>query len=119
MRSTKGRISDALSVAQKEVFSEPGKPEPRIQLATLLIRKGERRSAFALLADTSSSDNKDDLPSMSAALTLHSVALCSPDASGQDKATSLRQIQRAIMLRPSNMKSWQALGYIRSCIATA
>ncbi|KAF9451265.1 protein prenylyltransferase [Macrolepiota fuliginosa MF-IS2] len=116
---SQGKIDKAVSVAQKEVLSEPGKPEPRIQLATLMIQKGERRSALALLAGTSSSGTKEDLVSTSTALVLHSVALCSTEASAQDKATSLREIQRAIMLRPFNMKSWRALGYIRSCAAVA
>jgi superkiller protein 3 len=79
-----------------------------------MIQKGERKSALALLSDTITTDNKDDLSSISAALTLHSVALCT-EGSAQDKAKGLQEIQRAIMLRPSIKKSWQALGYIRSC----
>ncbi|KAJ3567050.1 hypothetical protein NP233_g6613 [Leucocoprinus birnbaumii] len=109
-----GQIDDAISVAQKEVLSEPGKPELRIQLATLMLQKGERKSALALLSDAITSED-DDLASTSAALTLHSVALCAPEAPAEDKSMGLREIQKAIMLRPSHVKSWQALAYIRSC----
>jgi len=115
---SQGEVGNAISVAQKEVFSEPGKPEPRIQLATLMIQRGEMKGAQASLAGVVSGSNKDDLSFTSVALTLYSVALCGPGASAQDKATSLRGIQRAVMLRPFSMKSWQALGYIR-CYAAA
>jgi superkiller protein 3 len=110
----KGKINGAVSVAQKEVLSEPGKLEPRIQLATLMVQKGERKSALALLSDAITGGDKDDISSASAALTLHSVTLCSPEATAEDKVTSHGEIQRAIMLRPSHVKPWQALGYIRS-----
>ncbi|KAF5351978.1 hypothetical protein D9756_007386 [Leucocoprinus leucothites] len=111
-----GQIGDAVSVAQKEVLSEPGNPEPRIQLASLMLQKGERKSALALLSDAIASNRDvDDLSSTSAALTLRSVAVCTPEAPAEDKTVSLREIQKAIMLRPSHVKSWRALAYIRSC----
>lgn len=113
----KGEVGNAISVVQKEVFSEPGNHEPRIQLATLMIQRGEMKGAQAILTGVLSSNNKDDLSSTSDALALYSIALCGPGASAQDKATSLRRIQRAVMLRPFRMKSWKTLGYIRCYIA--
>ncbi|KXN90207.1 Superkiller protein 3 [Leucoagaricus sp. SymC.cos] len=115
---SQGKVNGAVSIAQKEVLLEPGKPEPRMQLATLMFQKGERKCAMALLSDAIAND-QEDLTSTSAALALHSVAMCTPEAPVQDKVTSLREIQRAIMLRPSHERSWEALAYVRSCIAVA
>ncbi len=82
-----------------------------------MIQRGEVKGGLASLAGLVAG-NKDDLSSTSAALTLHSIALCGPEASVQERASSLREIQRAIMLRPAEGKPWQALGYIR-CFAAA
>jgi len=116
-RDLKNQTSEAVSVAQKEIFSEPGKFEPRIRLATLLFRKGEQSSAQALLSDAIK-NVRNDLALTSDALTLHSIALCAPGATARDKAAMLREVQRAIMLRPWHVKPWQALAYIRSWSAT-
>jgi len=117
-RDMKNQTNEAVSVAQKEIFSEPGKFEPRIRLATLLFCKGEQNSAQALLSDAIK-NNRNDLALTSDALTLHSIALCAPGATAKDKAAMLREVQRAIMLRPWRVKPWQALTYIRSWSATS
>jgi len=113
----KNQTSEAVSVAQKEVLSEPGKIEPRTRLATLLLRKGEQNSARALLSDAIK-NNRNDLGLTSDALTLRSIALCATGATAKDKAAMLREVQRAIMLRPWHVETWQALTYIRSWSTT-
>jgi superkiller protein 3 len=110
------RSGDAMAVAQREVFLEPGKSEPRIRLANLMIQSKRPRAALSLLSEAVSTSIGDDPASAVVALRLHSVALCSPDAPTQNLQEGLREIQRAVMLRPFNLKSWQTLGYIRSCM---
>jgi len=116
-RDTKNQTSETVWLTQKEVLLEPGKFEPRIRLATLLFRKGEQKSARALLSDAIKND-RNDLALTSDVLTLHSIALCATGATPKDKAAMLREVQRAIMLRPWRVKPWQALTYIRSWSAT-
>jgi len=122
----------AVSVAQRAVYAEPSNLEQRNRLATLIVRDGGNEGGSALLADTegtlssvagsSALSKVGDIQALTDALLIQSVALASQAAlntSGEETSTALLgkaqgKAQRAILLRPWELKGWQTLAYVRS-----
>jgi len=122
----------AVSVAQRAVYAEPSNLEQRNRLATLIVRDGRNEDGCALLADTegtlssvagSSALNRvGDIQALTDALLIQSVALASQatlTTSDEETSTTLLgkaqgKAQRAILLRPWELKGWQTLAYVRS-----
>jgi superkiller protein 3 len=122
----------AVSVAQRAVYAEPSNLEQRNRLATSIVRDGGNKDGCALLADTGtlssgSSTLSGDIQALADALHIQSVALASQAtltiAEAEEETSeaflgrALRKAQRAILLRPWDLKGWQTLAYVRSqCI---
>jgi superkiller protein 3 len=115
----------AMSVAQRAVHAEPSNLEQRNRLAQLIVREGGNKEGYLLLADTeytlSSSSKVGDIQALTDALNIQSVALASLTSTAPKEETSvkeaLRKAQRAILLRPWELKGWQTLAYVRSRMA--
>ncbi|KAG5646300.1 hypothetical protein DXG03_003897 [Asterophora parasitica] len=95
----------AVGVAQGALFAEPSRSDARSALATLMLQEEKYDYALALLSG-SDETGIDELP---VSLTLQAVA-----HSPVDSDTALRKIQRAVMLAPSNVRSWEALALVRA-----
>jgi superkiller protein 3 len=110
LTAVKGDATQALSVAQKAVLTEPARPEARQELATLTLQRGEHGPALAVFAGTRTGDNLDDVRE---SLGLQAVVeSLNPDTvRGKD---ALRHAQKAIMLSPSQLRNWQILAYVRA-----
>ncbi|KAF8070280.1 TPR-like protein [Lyophyllum atratum] len=100
-----GDVKKAVTVAQSAVWAEPSRSEARTALATLMLQQNQFDSALAVLSGSDDA-SIDNLP---ASLNIQAVA-----HSHSDRAVALREVQRAVMLSPSNMRCWQALALVRS-----
>lgn len=96
-------------MAQAAVFAEPANSETRNELASLTVKNGEYNTALAIL---SSSANADDLRNAPASLGLRGVV--ETLIAGEDAKTAVKQVQRAIMLSPGDIRNWEILAYMRS-----
>ena len=122
----------AMSVAQRAVYAEPSNLKQRNRLATLIVRDGGNKDGCALLADSegtlssasSTLSDVGDIQALVDALHIQSAALTSQalltttiaeeEASTALLGRALRKAQRAIFLRPWELKGWQTLAYVRS-----
>ncbi|KAG6857271.1 hypothetical protein H0H87_007104 [Tephrocybe sp. NHM501043] len=95
----------AASVVQGALFAEPSRSEAWATLATLMLQEEKFGLAVALLAGSkeSSADNLRGL------ISLRAIA-----RSRDDAGVAMREVQRAIMIAPSDPRSWQALALVRS-----
>lgn len=106
-----GDSTTALSTAQKAVFAEPARAEPRCDVASLTLQLGEPSSTLAILSG-SSAQKDNDLDVVRASLGLCAVAE-SLVGGGEGPRLGLREAQRAIMLSPWEMQNWRVLAYVR------
>jgi superkiller protein 3 len=103
-------VKKALSVAQGALYAEPSRNENRSGLAALILQDGECHSSLSVL---SGSPTINDLQALPKILTLRAVAFAMDKSSHKADITH-REIQKAIMLSPSDICLWRALAYVRS-----
>ncbi|KAG6862290.1 hypothetical protein C0995_015987 [Termitomyces sp. Mi166 len=96
----------AVSVMQGALFAEPSRFESRASLATLMLQERKPDSALALL----SGSKEGSIENQSTLLRLRAIAL-----SRDNTEVAMREIQRAVMLAPFDVKCWQALALVKSC----
>ncbi|RDB24954.1 Superkiller protein 3 [Hypsizygus marmoreus] len=101
----------ALGIAQSALFAEPPRPDVRNNLANLILRGGQREASLAILGGSTSADSTDTRDIVPTSLSLQAVAHACGDGKVQ---TALHEIQRAIMLSPSNIRYWEVLAFVRS-----
>ncbi|KAH0589327.1 hypothetical protein H2248_005088 [Termitomyces sp. 'cryptogamus'] len=94
------------SVMQGALLVEPSRSEARASLATLMIQERKPDSALALLSGSKEASIENQLM----LLRLQAIAL-----SRDNTEAAMREIQRAVMLSPSDVRCWQALAFVRSC----
>lgn len=99
----------ALSVAQRAVHAEPSRHEHRNELASMMLQNGRCNTSLSVLAGTIS----NDLHALPTSLILRAIAFAM-DGTRHETYPARREIQRAIMLSPSNIRLWTALAYVRS-----
>ena len=120
-----GDVKQAISVAQHSVYADPSSLRPRNRLASLNVQQGQNNEAFALLANKAFAASKFEIDAEGAttAFSIQAVAQAASSPSLGDNNThvgngllhgALRSAQRAIMMRPSEIKGWQALAFVRS-----
>ena len=97
-------MQQALSVAQKSVFAEPSRADARRALAALVLQQGSGNTALATLAGAA---REDDMDQLRESLALRVAAMCQ---AGGDAAEARRLAQKAAMLTPWQLRSWQVLG---------
>ncbi|KAG6878535.1 hypothetical protein C0993_004433 [Termitomyces sp. T159_Od127] len=95
------------SVMQNALFVEPSRFEARASLATLMLQERKPESALALL----SGSKEAPIEKQATLLRLRAVAL-----SRDNTEAAIREIQRAVMLAPSDVRCWQTLALVRSYI---
>ncbi|KAH9485295.1 Superkiller protein 3 [Psilocybe cubensis] len=131
-----GATGETMSIAQHSVNAEPGSLDQRNRLASLIVQSREnkgstsggqvQKSALALL---SAGGLSGDVDAAAVALSIQAVMQASlkekvdvgnkegrGDGSGGNgmQRDALRKAQRAIMMRPSEMRGWQTLAYVRA-----
>ncbi|KAF9562772.1 TPR-like protein [Agrocybe pediades] len=120
-------LNGALSIAQHAVSAEPSNIGSRTRLAALMVQRGENNTdtALALLAgmgDEGPNNKTGEVDAAVEALNIQAVAQ-TISAGTKDKAEegalaterdALAKAQRAIMMRPSDPKNWDALAYVRA-----
>jgi superkiller protein 3 len=110
MTSTpQGKLTAALSEAQKAVHFEPAREDARRTLATLLLQCGEPAAARAVI---SPGGENNDIADLRASIGLRAVARALSGDEGLEEAWSLAQ--KGVMLAPWDRKSWNVLAYLRS-----
>jgi superkiller protein 3 len=102
-------VRKALSVAQGALYAEPSRSEIRSGLAALILQNGECHSSLSVL---SGAPPVNDLRALPKILTLRAIAFAM-DRSNHKADITHREIQKAIMLSPSNIRLWRALAYVR------
>jgi superkiller protein 3 len=110
MTSTpQGKLTAALSEAQKAVHVEPSREDARRTLATLLLQCGEPSAARAVI---SQGGENSDIADLRASIGLRAVARArSGDEEGVREAWSLAQ--KGVMLAPWDRRSWDVLAYLQ------
>jgi len=99
-----------MSIAQSALHIKPSCNESRNKLASLMLQTGGCHSSLSVL---SGSTSVSDLRALPTTLVLRAIALAM-DGSVQKQNIAHREIQRAIMLSPSNIWVWTALAFVRS-----
>ncbi|KAG1771164.1 superkiller protein 3 [Suillus placidus] len=94
----------ATKIAQKALHVEPSNLQMRQEVASLLLRQGERDAASAILASVAPNQNIAEEKT-----TLALSALAQPIC-----IQSQRRAQKAIMLEPGRLQNWQTLAYVRA-----
>ncbi|PPQ64992.1 hypothetical protein CVT26_015701, partial [Gymnopilus dilepis] len=116
-----GDVKGALSLAQAAVQAEPSSTSQRNRLASIVMQSGEYNDALALLAGVAAgaAGKSGDMHADIEALSIQAVARAS-GSEGLSKEEeqerlnkALREAQRAIMMRPSEMRGWRTLAYVR------
>ncbi|KAI0915649.1 hypothetical protein AcW1_003803 [Taiwanofungus camphoratus] len=102
-----GNATQALSIAQKAVFTEPSRPEIRHELASLMLQRGRSHATLAVLAGSA---REDELTQLRDSLAFKAVARCM----NKEKQEAHKLAQKAIMLSPWKLRNWHALAYVRS-----
>ncbi|KAG2745039.1 superkiller protein 3 [Suillus brevipes Sb2] len=97
-----GDSDRAIKIAQKALHVEPSNLQMRREVASLLLRQGERDAASAILASVAPNQNVAEEKT-----TLALSALAQP-------IQSQRSAQKAIMLEPGQLRNWQTLAYVRA-----
>lgn len=121
-------MKQAISIAQHSVYADPSSLRPRNRLASLNLQRGQNNEAFALLANEAFAATKFevDVDAATAAFSIQAVAQAASSSlpgTEEDNNThaeagllrdALRNAQRAIMMRPSDIRGWQTLAFVRS-----
>lgn len=76
----------------------------------MILQNGGCNSSLSVLAGLTTVDNLQVLPG---SLALRAIAL-TMDGSSHNRDVARREIQRAIMLTPWDIRLWTALAYVRS-----
>jgi superkiller protein 3 len=86
-------------------------------MATLTLQCGQCSSALALLSASSSVEKERNLNTVGLSLSLWAIAESLNDVEHSlDAITIVQQAQKAVMLSPWHLRSWQSLAYVRSKI---
>lgn len=101
-----GDFDRAIAIAQKALHVEPSNIHLRREVASLLLKRGDRDAAWAVLGSVAPNQNIAEEK-----LTLALSALAQPDH-------SQRSAQKAIMLDPGQLRNWQTLAYVRTQAAS-
>jgi superkiller protein 3 len=106
-----GKLTAALSEAQKAVHVEPAREDARRTLATLLLQCSEPAAAAGALV--SSQRGEGDIGELRESIGLRAVAKAlSRDKGNLNEAWSMAQ--KGVMLAPWDRRSWEVLAYLRS-----
>ncbi|KAG2355063.1 hypothetical protein BDR07DRAFT_1304231 [Suillus spraguei] len=97
-----GDSDKATKIAQKALHVEPSNLQMRREVASLLLKQGERDAASAILASVAPNQTVAEEK-----ITLALSALAQP-------IQSQRSAQKAIMLEPGQLRNWQTLAYVRA-----
>ncbi|OAX37205.1 superkiller protein 3 [Rhizopogon vinicolor AM-OR11-026] len=97
-----GDFDRAIKIAQKALHVEPSNVQLRREVASLLLRRGDRDAAWAILGSVA--------PNQNIAEEKSSLALSALAQPGH----SQRSAQKAIMLDPGQLRNWQTLAYVRA-----
>ncbi|KAF8894921.1 hypothetical protein CPB84DRAFT_1682470 [Gymnopilus junonius] len=110
-----GDGKEALSLAQGAVRAEPSSTSQRNRLASIVMQSGQYKDALALLAGITLADKSGDMNANIKALNIQAGARAS-DSKGEQESLhkALHEAQRAIMMRPSEMRGWRTLAYVRA-----
>jgi superkiller protein 3 len=100
-----------LSIAQHAVSAEPSSIKQRSRLASLIIQNGNNvEEALALLNGL---DSNGQLEAAFSALNIQAVAQARNDNEDYNN-DALCNAQQAIFMRPSDLRGWQTLAYVRA-----
>lgn len=99
-------IGKAISLATRSVFGEPNRLASRTELATILLQTGHLEPVPAILSGSPDSCIEADRVKLS--LSAIANTLLDPHKHGH-----LRDIQRAIMITPWEVKNWQAFTFVK------
>ncbi|KAG1745363.1 superkiller protein 3 [Suillus paluster] len=97
-----GDSARATKIAEKALHVEPSNLQLRREVASLLLRQGDRDAAWAILGSAAANQNIAEEK-----ITLALSALAQP-------VQSQRSAQKAIMLDPGQLRNWQTLAYVRA-----
>lgn len=101
-----GDFDRAIQIAQKALHVEPSNIHLRREVASLLLRRGDKDAAWAILGSVAPNQNIAEEK-----LSLALSALTQP-------THSQRSAQKAIMLDPGQLRNWQTLAYVRAQVAS-
>lgn len=102
----------ALMFAQRALHAVPSNMNARNRLATIALQQGKQKIARAILL-CGPIDIGQDTPALAERLSLLATAHALDD-SERGIELGLRAVQKAIVMLPSNTRSWQTLAFIRS-----
>ncbi|KAK2467787.1 hypothetical protein APHAL10511_000082 [Amanita phalloides] len=108
----KGDSKSAFTFAQRALHGAPSNMNYRTRLATMLLQQKSPQSAIALLSGHSEGIPQDP-QLLSQQLCLLATAYALVD-SRNEIILGLRSAQKAIMMLPSNVRSWQTLAFVKS-----
>ncbi|KAG2153913.1 superkiller protein 3 [Suillus clintonianus] len=97
-----GDSARAAKITQIALHVEPSNVQIRREVASLLLRQGDRDAASAILASVAPNQNVEEEKT-----TLALSALAQP-------IQSQRRAQKAIMLEPGQLRNWQTLAYVQA-----
>jgi len=119
-------MNGALSIAQHAVNAEPSNLGSRNRLATLMVQSGKNKAetALALLAgmgEEGPNNKSGEVDAAVEALNIQAVAQTISSGTREDREEisllqrdALAKAQRAVMMRPSDKRGWDALAYVRA-----
>ncbi|THH28528.1 hypothetical protein EUX98_g5655 [Antrodiella citrinella] len=105
---SQGDVGQAMSTAQKAVAAHPSQSKSKRQLAVLAIQAGQTSSAQAVLTSLSA---EEEFTVARDSAALQALVGSSDEA---QKGSSLRLVQKAVMLAPWKTFDWRILAYVRS-----
>jgi len=105
-----GDTTQALSVAQHAVYTEPSLSSPKRTLASLNLQQGQHASALAILA----SQPGENVVNVRDALGLSAIAGSMGKPGDEGLRDAMRRAQKATILAPWDVKNWQTLAYVKS-----
>ena len=87
------------------MYADPASLDQRNWLADLILREGGRNEAvLALLADSASNKDVDAVV----------ISLCIQAVASSCLREALCKSQRAVLMRPWEVRGWQTLAHVRS-----
>lgn len=99
-------ISEALSIAQHALLSEPARQEMRRETASLTLQADDAGSALAILSGAQARGNIEDLLKSS---RIRAVALALEEQGDLEEARKVAQ--KSVMLAPWDKDNWRTLAF--------
>ncbi|KAK7692825.1 hypothetical protein QCA50_004460 [Cerrena zonata] len=108
-----GDVRQALSVAQAALVAQPWNPKARRQLASLLLRQSDGKSAQGILESSYSTGGND----LHEARDIFGLLAIADSGDAKDHAEANRLGQKSVILTPGRMFNWQSLAVVCSRLA--